>query len=74
MSITGHEIKTHFMVNKEEFDATMMIKIEGKDRELLSRLMNNICFEVNPNHYEFRATMPCPNTTSLERHIFVRRK
>lgn len=70
----GKEIKSHFYLMKKEYDCQITILMEGKDKDLMRYIMEQICFEVPSSEYEFAAYTPDENTRSLERIVFVRKK
>lgn len=73
---TGKEIPNKFCVNREDYDCIIQIHMTSHNKELLQYLMNTIDFNIHPDvcQYEFHATAPIPNTTTLDRNIFVKKK
>lgn len=70
----GKDIKSHFYLMKQEYDCQITITMQSKDKEMMKYIMQQICFEVPSNEYEFVAYAPDENTQSYERVIFVKKK
>ena len=66
------DIVSHFHIQHEDCDAILSISFTGKNQEILETLMRSIVFDTN--EYEFIGTLPQPNTNSLKRVVYIRKK
>lgn len=73
---TGEDIPNRFFVPVDDFECIIDVTICGKNAHLMKYIMDKIEFNIPPSEceYEFHATPPYPNTTTLSRKIFVKKK
>lgn len=72
--VFGKSIINKFCIEDIQYDCIIQIRITGNDHILLDRLMKNIDFDIEQDKYDFFGTLPNPNTKTLDRIIYVKKK
>jgi hypothetical protein len=70
--MTPEQIKSHFHLNRDNYDGEVFIQIQAKNPEVRRRLMNGIYLEDYDKSFHYDATPEEPNTQTLARRIFVK--
>ena len=68
----NRDIISHFHIEYEDYDAIMSITFSGKNQDMLDTLMKSISFDTN--EFEFIGSLPQPNTNSLKRVVYIKKK
>lgn len=68
----SNEIRSHFFIpDKDYYNCSITIVMEGTDRELMLHIMNQLCFATEGIVYEGLPIIP--NHTTLSRRVFAKR-
>lgn len=67
------DIKSHFFLNRDKYDAEIFIQIQCRDPELRRHLMESIFFDTSDDSLDLQALAEERNTTTLCRRIYAKK-
>jgi hypothetical protein len=74
MTESPKTITSHFYLNDKDYDGEIYIVVNAKDPELRRKLMNGVSFDTYSHTLEYEGRSEVPNTLTISRQIFVKKK